>query len=405
MGIFKKSKKSLKNHIGSVSGDLNSAFSKLKSKFGSVGNFSNSFDQRISDGLSDLLTGATGIRTSNIPEISNEVLASKQKNREARAKVLNDAMGGRASDTPSKGVKLQFPESFNTENGDGSYGLTNYIHFRSLPLRNGKRGAVGDREDTLYDIFLYVPEEMTDGTELTYKAGEKSILESMIAKLFTLGEGTDQNVMGQVGQSVKEAVLGDVGKAAAGKVINPMKFQLFEGVEFRSFTYTFILYPKNSKDSEIIREIAYAFKYSSLPASKDRLYSFPNEFAIRYHGPIKKWMDFPMTSVLTKVETNQSTAGSARMVDGAPVATELSLTFQEVVTLDRGKYEKRVAAHTNQTGSNREKSQEGGSLDDIMNRRGTDVSLSNRVKDRVGMDAENRDGQTVDGEYNFNPFD
>ena len=112
-----------------------------------------------------------------------------------------------------------------------------------------------------------------------------------------------------------------------------------------------------------------------------------------------------MTSVLTKVETNQSTAGSARMVDGAPVATELSLTFQEVVTLDRGKYEKRVAAHTNQTGSNREKSQEGGSLDDIMNRRGTDVSLSNRVKDRVGMDAENRDGQTVDGEYNFNPFD
>ena len=60
------------------------------------------------------------------------------------------------------------------------------------------------------------------------------------------------------------------------------------------------------------------------------------------------------------------------------------MTFQEVVTLDRGKYEKRVAAHTNQTGSNREKSQEGGSLDDIMGRKDTDVSFSNRWDKRTG---------------------
>ena len=377
MGIFKKSKKSLKNHIGSVSGDLNSAFSKLKSKFGSAGNFSNSFDQRISDGLSDLLTGATGIRTSNIPEISNEVLAMKQTNREARAKVLNgDGQSGRATGTPGEKKKLTFPENFETENGDASLGLSNYIHFRSLAIRNGGRGSFGDRKDTLYDIFLYVPEEMTDGTEVTYKAGEKTLLDSMIAKLFTLGEGTDQNVGGQIGRTVKEAVLGDIGKAAAGRVINPMKFQLFEGVEFRTFQYTFILYPKTPGDSRIIREMTHAFKRASLPdivpGSAGRTYSFPNEWAIRYHGPIKKWMDFPMTSVLTKVETNQSTAGSARMIDGAPVAVEISLSFQEVMTLDRQKYDKRVSAFKNPTGQRRENSQEGGALDDIMGRTDSD---------------------------------
>ena len=80
MANFKKSKSSVKNYIGSVKGDLNSALSKFKSKFGSSSNFSNSFDQRISDGLSDLLTGATGIRTSNIPEISADVLSMKLTN-------------------------------------------------------------------------------------------------------------------------------------------------------------------------------------------------------------------------------------------------------------------------------------------------------------------------------------
>ena len=37
-------------------------------------NLSNLFDQRIADGLDDLISGALGFRISNIPEISNEVL-------------------------------------------------------------------------------------------------------------------------------------------------------------------------------------------------------------------------------------------------------------------------------------------------------------------------------------------
>ena len=50
----------------------------------------------------------------------------------------------------------------------------------------------------------------------------------------------------------------------------------------------------------------------------------------------------------------------------------------------------------------------GGAQDDIMGRQDTDVNILNRSKDRVGLDAENRGGQTVDGQFNiintFNPF-
>ena len=401
MAIFKKAKKALKNHIGSVSGDLNSAFSSLSSKFGSAGNFSNTFDQRIADGLSDLLTGATGIRTSNIPEISKDVLAAKSANREARAQVLSGKSDRDASKHPGEKGKLTFPEKFEQEDGDSSLGLTNYIHFRSLPLRNGSRGAATEDAGKLYDIFLYVPEEMTDTTSIEFKAAEKGLIESVMAKLFTLGEGTDQGIMDQLGQAGKEMIMGDIGKAAAGKVANPMKFNMFEGVNFREYTYNFVLYPKSENDSQMIREIVYAFKKCSLPGivpgSAGRVYTFPNEWAIRYHGPIKKWIDFPMVSVLSQVETNQAVAGSTRMIDGAPVATELRLTFKEVMTLDKEKYDQRVAAFTNQDGENRENSQEGGSIDDIMGRKPTDVSVGNRIKDFTGIGtAKQADGTVID---------
>lgn len=399
MAILKKSKKALKNHIGSVSGDLNSAFSKLKSKFGSIGNFSNTFDQRISDGLSDLLTGATGIRTSNIPEISAEVLAAKSKNREARAQVLNNK-ASRPENHPGKKVKLTFPEKFAQEDGDNSLGMTNYIHFRSLPLRNGSNASATEDAGDLYDIFLYVPEEMTDTTNLTYKAAEKGMIESIMAKLFTFGEGTDQGIMDQIGQKSKEIFTGDIGKAATGRVVNPMKFNMFEGVDFRKFTYNFVLYPKSSKEASVIQEIAYAFKKASLPGiapnTAGRVYTFPSEWAIRYHGPIKRWIDFPMVSVLESVEVNQSVAGSARYVDGAPLATEIKLSFLEILTLDKVKYDERVSAFINADNENRETSQEGGTIDDIMGRRPTDVNFGNRWKDRAGFEAKQRDGTPVD---------
>ena len=147
--------------------------------------------------------------------------------------------------------------------------------------------------------------------------------------------------------------------------------------------------------------MVHAFKRPSLPGilpgSADRIYTFPNEWAIRYHGPIKNWIDFPLVSVIKSVESNQAVATSARMVDGAPVATELKVVFQEIVTLDRKKYDQRVSAYANIDSDRRETSQEGGAIDDIMGRRPTDKSLGNKLKDVTGVgQARLRDGTIVD---------
>lgn len=362
MSLFKKSKSAVKGYIGSVKGDANAIKSQVKDQFGSVKNFSNSFDQRISDGLDDLLTGATGIRTSKIPEVSAERLATLEKNREERAKKLN-AGARKASDTPPKAFTMKYPENFADANDEGGQ-MQNYIHFRSLERKNA-----GPNEE-VFDIFLYVPEQMTDAVSVSYEAEEKGLLESVISKFLVPGSD-DQGIWDQMSQAGKDAMGGGVLKAATGKVANPMKFQLFTGVETREFSYEFVMYPQEPGDSEKIRAICYAFKKCSLPGtvpeSAGRIYTFPNEWAIRYHGPMKNWIDFPMVSALKNVEVDYAVEGGARYSDGAPVAVGLKLTFTEIMTLDRDKYDQRVAAQTNVDTNNRETSQEGGSLPDVLN--------------------------------------
>jgi len=348
--LFKKSKSALKNYVGSVKGDANAIGSQLKSKLGSKEAISNTFDQRISDGLSDLLTGATGIRTSNIPEISDKAMKAKSKNREARAKVLKGAMA-RSGDNPPTGKKLKFPESFLREDGQPDE-LANYIHFRSK-----ERRLAGPNED-VYDIFLYVPDALTDGLTVEYEEAEKGLLEAIVGSLFT-----DNNEMGMDGGDLKQIMLenapgSSVIKQAAGKTVNPMKFQLFKGVNFRTYTYNFTLRPKNKKESDAIREIVHAFRISALPGvmgENDRIYTFPNEWAIRFHGPFKDFIDYPLVSVCTGVEIDY-TGGQAfqSMTDGAPSAITMQLAFTETSTLNRKKYEAGVSAFSNMASNKRE---------------------------------------------------
>jgi hypothetical protein len=366
MGLFKKSKSALKGYVGSLKGDANDITGGLKDKFGSGKSISNLFDQRISDGLSDLLTGVTGVRTSKIPPVSAERISTLEKNREARASVLNNATSGRkASDNPPTPIMWKYPSVFPDENSEGG-NMTNYIHFRSLERKNA-----GTHEE-VFDIFLYVPEASSDDVAVTYKEETKGLLESIIAKFMGRAEegGTDQGIGDQMKQGFLDTVGGSIGKAATGKVANPMKFMLFEGVGIRTFSYEFALYPETAEDSKLIRSICYAFKKSALPGivkgSAGRVYTFPSEWAIRYHGPMKDWIDYPMVSVLTDVKVDYGKEKNNRMIDGAPAAVGLSLSFSEVMTLDREKYDGRVAAQTNAGSDARENSQEGGTLPDLL---------------------------------------
>jgi len=134
---------------------------------------------------------------------------------------------------------------------------------------------------------------------------------------------------------------------ATGNMINPMKFQALEGVDFRTYTYKFTLRPKTRDEADEIRDIIYAFKWSMLPgvAGYDaKVWTYPNDWAIRFQGPIKQWVDFPLTAVCTGCDVDYGGGGNVTtFVDGAPTAIDLTLTFTETVQLSRERFAAEVA--------------------------------------------------------------
>ena len=106
----------------------------------------------------------------------------------------------------------------------------------------------------------------------------------------------------------------------------------------------------------------YAFKLSALPGTtgdNNRIFTFPNEWAIRFRGPFKDKIDYPLVSVCTGVDVNYTDGqGFATFSDGSPMSVGLTINFTETATLTRDKYKKRSSAFF---GSDRESSQEGGS--------------------------------------------
>ena len=139
-------------------------------------------------------------------------------------------------------------------------------------------------------------------------------------------------------------------QSAQGRGVNPLKYQMFEQVAFRTFTYSFTLRPRSAPEAQKIRQILQTFKREALPGvagSNSRIYTFPTEWSIQFVGPIKNWVDFPLVSVCTGV--NVDYAGGQPLAlhqDGSPSVVTLTLSFTETTQLNRDKYDKWVGSNT-----------------------------------------------------------
>ena len=120
----------------------------------------------------------------------------------------------------------------------------------------------------------------------------------------------------------------------------------FKNVERRSFSYTFKMIPKNSREAEEIRKIIFAFKANMLPEmlegrNRDTM-SVPNTFNIQYmyKGKENDYTHRVSECFLDKVDV---TYGGDRYKtfephadDGAPpVETQIQLNFQEIEIITR----------------------------------------------------------------------
>ena len=373
------------------------------------------------------------VRTSNVSEISGAVRTAKEKNSADRQAKSNRTTFQSSRKTPGMQEVLSFPKSYFTESGDtighnakhtekvmanedewdkieaenteqdalaAQTAFPNSIHFRSLPRKiqdhiekKGKDASNADNDwggtitdssanNKTFDIFLYLPHNLSDSVQVSYTEAEGGAMEKVFARLTTMlspDGGEDQKGVQQIGGSrnvdmneimkVIRSVLPGAAmvQSGAGNMTNPMKFQTLEGIKFRDYQYKFTLRPETLDDSREIYKIIQAFKWSALPGTAGEngmIWTFPNEWAIGFQGPVKDWLEYPLTSVCTGVEVDYSEGGAyALMESGAPQSIELTLSFTETAQLSRRRYIEDVAAPKSElwdrVGSSRGASQEG----------------------------------------------
>lgn len=136
----------------------------------------------------------------------------------------------------------------------------------------------------------------------------------------------------------------DLKALVTNTVSNPYMEVLFEGIDNRTFSFTFKMIPRNEQEQRTIQEIVKQFKFHRAPEVKysgnNQYWIFPSTFDITF---IHKNRENPhlfkiSTCALTSFNVDHSPEGQySAHADGSPFATTITLEFTEMEALHKGR--------------------------------------------------------------------
>jgi len=157
----------------------------------------------------------------------------------------------------------------------------------------------------------------------------------------TLGGSADLAKSSITNLALKVGPGADYVSALTGMAANPKKEQLFKGVDYRTFNFTYQFFPKDAAEAQSIREIIKTFKLHMHPEFKDAynmIYLYPSEFDIFYYQNGKENMNLHRhtSCVLTDMNINYAPQGVfSAFDDGMPTQITVTLTFKELALLTK----------------------------------------------------------------------
>jgi hypothetical protein len=168
-----------------------------------------------------------------------------------------------------------------------------------------------------------------------------------IAKAIT-GKGNNSDVTGTGAAILTNLALtkgpnASGNSVATGLAANPKKEQVFKGVNFRTFTFDYKFFPRNSQESRDVMNIIKTFKYHMHPEFKDNnnfVYIYPSEFDIFYYNDGQENLNLHRhtSCVLTDMSVNYAPNGSfSTYYDGMPTQIDITLSFRELALLTKEK--------------------------------------------------------------------
>lgn len=223
-----------------------------------------------------------------------------------------------------------------------------------------------------YYITLPIPQSISDSTSVTWgedtinpleaagvaigskalsggpvEAGRKSI-----EALKSLGAKVDQNTLASMNTYIAAKAVAQLGgnvsaqgllTRATGQVLNSNMELLFQGVNLRTFPFTFEFAPRNADEAYMVKRIIRTFKQSMSPKNGGAgsgtntnlglFISSPKVFQLEYrsgNGPHPFLNQFKPCA-LTDISVNYTGSNTyATYADGTPVHMTMSLTFKEI---------------------------------------------------------------------------
>lgn len=231
-------------------------------------------------------------------------------------------------------------------------------------------------------IYLPMPSTIQDGNSVGY--GDDS-LDTLTAKLATsaldtmntnydtsggsagfqrfltnLGTKVGQHASSILGDpAVKDIAMTNLAASAAnifgnitpnqiyarqsGKILNPNTELLFNGVNLRSFKFSFKMTPRDENESDEIKSIIRTFKLAMAPKPGGYFLNAPEVFDLSYKqgGGKHPFLHKFKTCALTDMSVNYTAENTyATYYDATPVSMIMDLTFKELVPIYQLDYEK-----------------------------------------------------------------
>jgi hypothetical protein len=194
------------------------------------------------------------------------------------------------------------------------------------------------KQNTVATVALYMPETVNFSYEAQYDQLSLSSAASALPLVGWIAQGAtsmlDSNEAARLGLS------------AAGYVFNPQQQVLFEGINFRSYDMSFTFTPSSEDETRNVNAIIKTFRYHAAPAIGGVggfFFTPPSVFDVsfRYNGKTNPNLNLIKRSVLEKVDVNYAPNGWAAFEgNGAPIQTVMTLSFKEIVLVDKAEIKK-----------------------------------------------------------------
>ena len=249
----------------------------------------------------------------------------------------------------------------NLEGGGGEFDTS------PTPVRNRPQTLTIQRAATKQlaaAIALYMPSTVSVNHKATY--GEPEIGAMVSGVMNTIDNFRDPNQTGWAalgnslsqgaGLAANEGVYAALraanetiapGSVAAyeitrGEIRNNRTEMKFEGIDRRSFSYSFRMIPRSSKEAETVKNIVDVFRMQSLPEVSPtglagRTLIAPSTFDIQYSLNVRDKIHHISTCVLESVNVKYGGERPQFFKDGYPAETQLDLQFKELEIITKDK--------------------------------------------------------------------